>query len=89
MTFVLACARQDEEYLYLLMEYLAGGDMMTLLMRKDILSEPDTRFYMAESVMAIEAIHRGNYIHRWGGRVARAWSCLPAWREGGRTRRRL
>ena len=47
------------------MEYLAGGDMMTLLMRKDILSESDTRFYMAESVLAIEAIHRGSYIHRW------------------------
>eukprot|EP00798_Chlamydomonas_sp_ICE-L_P021216 gene21216-28126_t len=55
---------QDEQYLYLAMEYLAGGDMMTLLMRKDILSEEDTRFYMAESVMGIEAIHKGSYIHR-------------------------
>ena len=29
------------------MEYLAGGDLMTLLMKKDILPEPDARFYMA------------------------------------------
>ncbi|KAE8665553.1 serine/threonine-protein kinase CBK1-like isoform X2 [Hibiscus syriacus] len=30
---------QDAEYLYLIMEYLPGGDMMTLLMRKDTLTE--------------------------------------------------
>ncbi|KAH7423017.1 hypothetical protein KP509_12G035700 [Ceratopteris richardii] len=29
---------QDSEYLYLIMEYLPGGDMMTLLMRKETLS---------------------------------------------------
>lgn len=55
---------QDEEHLYLVMEYLPGGDVMTLLMRKDILSEEETRFYMAETVLAIEAIHKHNYIHR-------------------------
>jgi serine/threonine kinase 38 len=30
---------QDEEFLYLVMEYLPGGDMMTLLMRRDTLTE--------------------------------------------------
>lgn len=55
---------QDEEYLYLVMEYLPGGDMMTLLMRKDILSEEETRFYIAETVLGIESIHKHNYIHR-------------------------
>jgi serine/threonine kinase 38 len=29
------------------MEYLAGGDLMTLLMKKDTLPEKDARFYMA------------------------------------------
>jgi hypothetical protein len=38
----------------------------TLLMRKDILSEEVTRFYIAETVLALESIHRRNYIHRWG-----------------------
>ena len=38
---------QDEKYLYLVMEYLPGGDLMTLLMRKDILSEEESRFYAA------------------------------------------
>ncbi|KAK4773246.1 hypothetical protein SAY87_028265 [Trapa incisa] len=55
---------QDEEYLYLIMEYLPGGDMMTLLMRKDILTEDEARFYVAETVLAIESIHKHNYIHR-------------------------
>ncbi|KAH1191794.1 Serine/threonine-protein kinase CBK1 [Glycine max] len=55
---------QDEEYLYLIMEYLPGGDMMTLLMRKDILTENEARFYVGETVLAIESIHKHNYIHR-------------------------
>ncbi|XP_057506373.1 uncharacterized protein LOC130789598 isoform X2 [Actinidia eriantha] len=55
---------QDAEYLYLIMEYLPGGDMMTLLMREETLTETVARFYIAQSVLAIESIHRHNYIHR-------------------------
>jgi serine/threonine kinase 38 len=32
------------------MEYLPGGDLMTLLMEKDILPEKEAQFYMAETV---------------------------------------
>ncbi|XP_059445060.1 uncharacterized protein LOC132176917 [Corylus avellana] len=60
----LYCSFQDDEYLYLIMEYLPGGDMMTLLMRKDTLTEDEARFYVAETVLAIESIHKHNYIHR-------------------------
>lgn len=55
---------QDEKHLYLIMEFLAGGDLMTLLMRKDILSEDESRFYIAETILAIETVHNMNYIHR-------------------------
>ncbi|KAJ9168201.1 hypothetical protein P3X46_019755 [Hevea brasiliensis] len=55
---------QDAEDLYLIMEYLPGGDMMTLLMREDTLTENVARFYIAQSVLAIESIHKHNYIHR-------------------------
>ncbi|XVE70644.1 hypothetical protein DITRI_Ditri10aG0087800 [Diplodiscus trichospermus] len=48
----------------LIMGYLPGGDMMTLLMREDTLTETVARFYIAQSVLAIESIHRHNYIHR-------------------------
>ena len=40
------------------------GDMMTLLMKKDILSEDVTRFYIAESTLAIDSIHKLRFIHR-------------------------
>lgn len=46
------------------MEYLPGGDLMSLLMKKDILSEDEGRFYMAESVLAVEGVHKLNYVHR-------------------------
>lgn len=46
------------------MEYLAGGDMMTLLMRKDILSEEESRFYIAETILAVDSVHKLDYIHR-------------------------
>ena len=40
------------------------GDMMTLLMKKDILSEEAAQFYMAETALAIEYIHELGFIHR-------------------------
>lgn len=38
--------------------------MMTLLMKRDILSEDVTRFYIAETVLAIDSIHKLRFIHR-------------------------
>lgn len=46
------------------MEYLPGGDLMTLLMKKDVLTEEEARFFIAETVLAIDEVHRLNYIHR-------------------------
>jgi len=55
---------QDAENLYLVMEFLPGGDVMTLLMKKDTLSEEATQFYIAETALAIETIHKLGFIHR-------------------------
>jgi len=55
---------QDTENLYLVMEFLPGGDVMTLLMKKDTLSEEATQFYIAETALAIETIHKLGFIHR-------------------------
>jgi len=56
---------QDPLYLYLIMEFLPGGDLMTMLMKYDVFSEDVTRFYMAECILAIEAVHNLGYIHRY------------------------
>uniref|UniRef100_A0A7N6AJC2 Serine/threonine-protein kinase sax-1 n=1 Tax=Anabas testudineus TaxID=64144 RepID=A0A7N6AJC2_ANATE len=55
---------QDKMNLYLIMEFLPGGDMMTLLMKKDTLTEEATQFYIAETVLAIDSIHQLGFIHR-------------------------
>ncbi len=56
---------QDRTYLYLIMEFLPGGDLMSLLIKEDTFSENMTRFYMAECVLAIEAVHKLGFIHRY------------------------
>lgn len=55
---------QDEHMLYMVMEFLPGGDLMGLLIKEDTLSEATVRFYAAELVLAIESVHELGYIHR-------------------------
>lgn len=55
---------QDETFLYLVMDYLPGGDLMSLLMQRNILSENETKFYIAELILAVESVHNLNCIHR-------------------------
>jgi len=55
---------QDSRFLYFVMEYLPGGDLMNLLIKREILSEDETRFYIAELIIAVQAIHKHGYIHR-------------------------
>ncbi|KXT12477.1 hypothetical protein AC579_7362 [Pseudocercospora musae] len=55
---------QDGTFLYMLMEFLPGGDLMTMLIKYEIFSEDITRFYMAEITLAIEAVHKLGFIHR-------------------------
>jgi len=55
---------QDDQYLYLVMEYCGGGDLMTILMREDILTEKQTRFYMSELACAIHSVHELKFVHR-------------------------
>ncbi|KAJ5217058.1 hypothetical protein N7468_010066 [Penicillium chermesinum] len=55
---------QDDKFLYLVMDYMVGGDFLGLLIRKDILREDWTRFYIAEMILCIEEAHRLHWIHR-------------------------
>jgi serine/threonine protein kinase len=55
---------QDQRNLYMVMEYLPGGDLMGLLMKEDTFTEIATRFYVAELIMAVSTVHSLGYIHR-------------------------
>jgi serine/threonine-protein kinase MRCK len=58
-------AFQDETNLYLVMDYYSGGDLLTLLSKfEDRLPEEMTKFYIAEMILAIDSVHKLNYIHR-------------------------
>jgi serine/threonine kinase 38 len=46
------------------MEFLPGGDLMNILMKRDVLPEDEARFYIAETILAVESVHKMNYIHR-------------------------
>ena len=55
---------QDSKNLYLITEFLPGGDMMTLLIKLDTLTEDQAQFYIVETVLALDSIHRLGFIHR-------------------------
>uniref|UniRef100_A0A8C7YL07 non-specific serine/threonine protein kinase n=1 Tax=Oryzias sinensis TaxID=183150 RepID=A0A8C7YL07_9TELE len=59
----LCCAFQDEHYLYMVMEYMPGGDLVNLTSTYDV-PEKWAKFYTAEVVMALDAIHSMGFIHR-------------------------
>jgi len=61
---VLHCSFFDESHIYMAMEYLPGGDLMSLLIKEDTFSEEVTRFFMAEAASAISSVHALGYIHR-------------------------
>ncbi|CAG2172904.1 unnamed protein product, partial [Oppiella nova] len=55
---------QDEDYLYFVMDYIPGGDLMTLLIKFGIFEEQLARFYISELVAAVESVHKMGFIHR-------------------------
>uniref|UniRef100_A0A452T888 non-specific serine/threonine protein kinase n=1 Tax=Ursus maritimus TaxID=29073 RepID=A0A452T888_URSMA len=59
----LFCAFQDDKYLYMVMEYMPGGDLVNLMSNYDV-PEKWAKFYTAEVVLALDAIHSMGLIHR-------------------------
>lgn len=57
-------AFQDQDHLYLVLDYMGGGDLLNLLVERDTFSESMTRFYIAEMVLALQETHALGYIHR-------------------------
>ncbi|XP_053955492.1 citron Rho-interacting kinase [Anastrepha ludens] len=60
----LQYAFQDNDNLYLIMEFLSGGDLLSLMSRHGPFEEELARFYLAELTMAIHSLHGMGYVHR-------------------------
>eukprot|EP00898_Chlorokybus_atmophyticus_P004185 jgi/Chlat1/4768/Chrsp308S00818 len=54
----------SKDNLYLVMEYLNGGDCFSLLQGLGALEEPVAKRYVAETVLALEYCHGNDIIHR-------------------------
>lgn len=60
----LVASFQDESSLYLVMDYMPGGDFLGLLIRDNTLSEVVAKWYIAEMILCIEEAHALRWIHR-------------------------
>lgn len=55
---------QDDVYLYMVMEYMQGGDLISWLVEKETFHIDATRFYIAELCAAVASVHTMNFVHR-------------------------
>ncbi|THD26568.1 Serine/threonine kinase [Fasciola hepatica] len=64
--WLVAChhAFLDKDNVYLCMEYMPGGDLYYWLEKYDTFNETQVRFYLSETVLALEALHNLKFIHR-------------------------
>ncbi|KAI7905396.1 camp-dependent protein kinase 9 [Cokeromyces recurvatus] len=60
----LFCTFQDNTNLYMLLEYVVGGELFTHLRRAGRFTNDMTRFYASEIVLAIEYLHSKDIIYR-------------------------
>ena len=57
-------AFQTEKKIFLVMDFLGGGELFFHLKRRGLILEKEVRFYLAEMVLAIEFLHNKGIIHR-------------------------
>ena len=55
---------QDSLCLYLVIDYLPGGELFSLLKQQVFMSEDHSRFYIAEIIVAVETLHSMGIIYR-------------------------
>jgi len=55
---------QDQLNLYFVMDYIPGGDLMSLLIKFGIFQEELAKFYISELVCAVDSVHKMGFIHR-------------------------
>ena len=60
----LCFAFQSEKKLFLVMDFLSGGELFFHLKRRGLIMEHEVRFYLGEMILAIEFLHSQGVIHR-------------------------
>lgn len=54
---------QDDRFLYMVMDYMPGGDLVNLMAAYDV-PEKWAKFYAAEVVLALDVVHAMRFVHR-------------------------
>ena len=57
-------AFQDTEFLFLVSDYLEGGDLRFQLTKNKTFSENQTKFFIANLLLSLDYLHTNNIIHR-------------------------
>ena len=57
-------AFQDRENLFLVMDYLDGGDLRYHIGKHRSFSEKETKFFIANLIVGLEYLHKCKIIHR-------------------------
>ena len=57
-------AFQNEKYLFLISDFIQGGDLFFHLKRERFFSDEKSKFYICELILALEYLHNKNMIYR-------------------------
>mmetsp|Transcript_23735 Transcript_23735/g.65850 ORF Transcript_23735/g.65850 Transcript_23735/m.65850 type:complete len:818 (-) Transcript_23735:93-2546(-) len=58
------CSFQTREKLFIIMDFLAGGELFLRLGREGIFMERDAAFYLAETISGVDHLHNLGILHR-------------------------
>ena len=60
----LGATYQDPKSLYMLLEFLQGGELFALLSRRNRLPQKEANFYLASYALGLSAMHSKGYVYR-------------------------
>jgi hypothetical protein len=58
------CSFQTKEKLFIIMDFLAGGELFLKLGKEGIFLEKDAAFYLAEMILGVDHLHQLGILHR-------------------------